>query len=154
MAKCYISDEISEDDDTLLCAKQVSPVMEGKPLNLLDDYIQTVIKPECHDDRKSVYQKLFASVHRLGSLRTKVDDKIRMLTSFLEIPSSAITERDVIGMLGADTGDLVNSLIRIVDIYVGNIEDDTKETLLSMTLEFFNKVLGKFKLKLFKWRLS
>ena len=110
MAKCYISDETSEDDDTLRCAKQVTPKMEGKPLNLLDDYIQTVFKPECHDDRKSVHQKLFASVHRLGSLRTKVDDKIRMLTSLLEIPSSVITKRDLTIMLMAKNRDLVKGV--------------------------------------------
>ena len=42
-----------------------------------------------------------------------------MLTALLEIPSSVITERDVIRMLGAETGDLVGSLVRVVDIYTG-----------------------------------
>ena len=66
-----------------------------------------------------------------------------MLTALLKIPSSVITERDVIRMLGAETGDLVGSLVRVVDIYTGTSAEN-KEALLGMTLEFFNKVLGRF----------
>ena len=71
MAKSFC-DVTSEDDDSLLCAKQVIDMMERKPHNLLEDYISTVSRPGCPDDRKPVHQKLFASVHRLGSLHTKV----------------------------------------------------------------------------------
>ena len=67
---------------------------------------------------------------------------MRMLTGLLEIPSSAITERDVIRMLGAETGDLVGSVVRVVDIYIGTSAEN-KEALLAKTLEFFNKVLGR-----------
>ena len=72
-----------------------------------------------------------------------MEDKIRMLTRLLEIPSSAISERDVIRMLGAETGDLVGSVVSVVDIYIGTSAEN-KETLLAKTLEFFNKVLGRF----------
>ena len=150
-----------EDDDTLLRAKQVIVKMDRKPQNLLDDYISTVSRLGNPDDRKPIHQKLFASVHRLGSLHTKaadlfylcfknkyfpnkkVDDKIRMLTKLLEIPSSAISERDVTRMMGAETGDLVGSLVRVVDIYTVTSAEN-RETLLAKTLEFFNKVLGRF----------
>ena len=66
------SDVTSEDDDTLLSANPVIVKMERKHPNLLDDYISTISRPGCPDDRKPVHQKLFASVHRLGSLNTKV----------------------------------------------------------------------------------
>ena len=69
-------------------------------------------------------------------------DKIRILTDLLEVPSSAITERDVIRMLGAETGDLVGSLVKVVDIYTGTTAEN-KEALLAKTLEFFNIVLGR-----------
>ena len=72
-----------------------------------------------------------------------MEDKIRMLTKLLEIPSSAISDRDVIRMLGADTGDLVGSVVRVVDIYTVTSAEN-KEVLLAKTLEFFNKVLGRF----------
>ena len=78
----------------------------------------------------------------LSSLNTKVVDKVRMLSRLLEIPSSSITERDVIQMLGADSGDLINGLVRVVDIYTGTFAED-KELLLAMTLKFINKLLGK-----------
>ena len=66
-----------------------------------------------------------------------------MLSRLLDIPSSSITERDVIRMLGADSGDLINGLVRVVDIYTGTSAED-KELLLAMTLRFINKVLGRF----------
>ena len=117
-------------------------MMDGKHQNLLDDYILTVSSPGSHIHSKPDQQKLLASVHKLGSLNTKVTDKIRMLSRFLEIPSSSITERDVIRMLGADSGDLINGLVRVVDIYIGTSAED-KATLLAMTLRFINKVLGR-----------
>ena len=40
-------------------------------------------------------------------------DKVRTLSRLMEIPFSSITERDVIRMLRADTGDLVNTLVRV-----------------------------------------
>ena len=135
-------DATSEDDDTLMCAKQVIVMMEGKHHNLLDDYIQTVSGPGCPNDRKPDQHKLLASVHKLGSLNTKVTDKVWMLSRLLEIPSSSITERDVIRMLGADSGDLINGLVRVVDIYTGTFAED-KELLLAMTLKFINKLLGR-----------
>ena len=138
MAKSY-NDVTSEDDDTLICAKPVM-MMDGKHHNLLDDYILTVSSPGCHS--KPDQQKLLASVHKLGSLNTKVTDKIRMLSRLMEIPSSSITERDAIWMLGADSGDLINGLVRVVDIHTGTSAED-RETLLAMTLRFINKVLGR-----------
>ena len=141
MAKSY-NDVTSEDDDTLICAKPVIVMMEGKPHNLLDDYIQTVSGPGCPNDRNPDQQKLLASVHKLGSLNTKVADKVRMPSRLLEIPSSSITERDVIQLLGADSGDLINGLVRVVDIYTGTLAEH-KEFLLAMTLKFINKVLGR-----------
>ena len=150
-------DATSEDDDTLLSAKQVIVKMKRKPQNLLDDYISTV--SGYPDFINPIHQKLFASVHRLGSLHTKVvvityfifsrinlflnkkvAAKIRIPTGLLEIPSSAVTERDVIRMLGSETGDLVGSLVRVVDIYTVTSAEN-KEALLAKTLEFFNKVL-------------
>ena len=146
MAKSY-SDVSSEDDDTLLCAKDVIIRMEGKHKNLLDDHISTISSSERPDNKMSVHKKLFASVHKLGSLSVKVDDKIQLLTRLLEIPSSSISERDVIATLGAETGDLINSLVKIMDIYKGTSAEN-KETLLAMTLKFTNKVLGRLKFKL------
>ena len=66
------SDVTSENDDSLLDAKQVIFKMVMKPQNLLDDYISTVSRPGCLDDRKLVHKKFFASIHKLGSLHTKV----------------------------------------------------------------------------------
>lgn len=94
-------------------------------------------------EEKPDHQKLLATVHKLGSPNVKVDDNMRMLTRLLEIPSSSITEQDVIGMLAAETGDLVNVLVLVVNIYTGTSAEN-KETLLAMTLEFFNKVLGTY----------
>ena len=119
----YSGSVTSEDDETLICAKQVIVMMESEE------------KPD--------HQKLLATVHKLGSPNVKVDDNIRMLTRLLEIPSSSITEQDVIGMLAAETGDLVNVLVLVVNIYTGTSAEN-RETLLAMTLEFFNKVLGTY----------
>ena len=118
-------------------------MMDGKHQNLLDDYILTVSSPGSHIHSKPDQQKLLASVHKLGSLNTKVADKVRMLSRLLEIPSSSITERDVIQLLGADSGDLINGLVRVVDIYTGTLAEH-KEFLLAMTLKFINKVLGRW----------
>ena len=64
------SDVTSENDDSLL--EQVIFKMVMKPQNLLDDYISTVSRPGCLDNRKLVHKKFFASIHKLGSLHTKV----------------------------------------------------------------------------------
>ena len=122
MAK-YSGSVTGEDDETLICANQVVPMLE----------------PEGKPDQ----QKLLATVHKLGSPNIKVGDKIRMLTRLLEIPSSSITEQDVIRMLAAETRDLVNVLVLVVNIYTGTSAEN-RETLLAMTLEFFNKVLGTY----------
>ena len=144
MAKCS-GNVTSEDDETLLCAKPVITMMEGKPRTLLDDYIKSVSRsrPDCYNNSKPDYQKLLARIHKLGSPNMEVDDKIRMLARLMEIPTSSITEQDVIRMLAAETGDLVNVLVSVVKIYT-ETSAENKETLLAMTLEFFNKVLGMY----------
>ena len=85
-------------------------------------------------------QKLLASAHKLGSLDS-VDEKIQLLKRLLAIPSSSINEHDVIGILAAETEDLVSSVVKVSDIYTA---EKTKETLqlLTLTLKFFNRVLG------------
>ena len=120
-------------------------MMEGKPRTLLDDYIKSVSRsrPDCYNNSKPDYQKLLAMIHKLGSSNMEVDDKIRMLARLMEIPTSSITEQDVIRMLAAETGDLVNVLVSVVKIYT-ETSAENKETLLAMTLEFFNKVLGMY----------
>ena len=142
MAKCS-GNVTSEDDETLLCAKPVITMMEGKPRTLLDDYIKSVSRLDCYNKSKPDYQKLLARIHKLGSPNMEVDDKIRMLAGLMEIPTSSITEQDVIRMLAAETGDLVNCLVSVVKIYT-ETSAENKETLLAMTLEFFNKVLGMY----------
>ena len=79
-------------------------------------------------------------VHKLGSLDS-VDEKIQLLKRLLAIPSSSINEHDVITILAAETEDLVSSVVKVSDIYTA---EKTKETLqlLTLTLKFFNRVLG------------
>ena len=55
---------------------------EGKPQNPQDDYTSTISRPGLEALRP---------VHRLGSLHTKMDDKIWLLTWILDIPFTAIT---------------------------------------------------------------
>ena len=62
---------------------------------------------------REVSQSSHNTHQNLSALNTKEADKVRMLSRILEIPYSSITERDVIRMIGADTGDIVNTLVRV-----------------------------------------
>ena len=65
-----------------------------------------------------------------------------LLRSLLQLPAEAVTERDVLQLLAAESGDLVRCLAAVLSVYTDTLAAD-RETLVQLMLAFTNQCLGK-----------
>ena len=65
-----------------------------------------------------------------------------LLRSLLQLPAEAVTERDVLQLLAAESGDLVQCLGAVLSVYTDTLAAD-RETLVLLMLAFTNQCLGK-----------
>ena len=68
--------------------------------------------------------------------------QVSLLRSLLQLPAEAVTERDVLQLLGAESGDLVRCLAAVLSVYTDTRAAD-RETLVLLMVAFTNRCLGK-----------
>ena len=68
--------------------------------------------------------------------------QVSLLRSLLQLPAEAVTERDVLQLLAAESGDLVQCLAAVLSVYTDTLAAD-RETLVQLMLAFTNQCLGK-----------
>ena len=68
--------------------------------------------------------------------------QVSLLRSLLQLPAEAVTERDVLQLLGAESGDLVRCLAAVLSVYTDTLAAD-RETLVQLMVAFTNQCLGK-----------